>query len=232
MLSTRNKFILSLISLQVYSIVSEAIVFAYTQIYDNSTILTITSLGYSVSVLIILLFDFRIIFNISNINLITDGIVRLKVIKYINIFISLFKTINVIILRVNEWSETTQYVNFGSLLNLIFILLMVLLLLKKHNQESLSFILPQPGLNPVQPGLNPVQPGLNPVEPGVIEIEVRGKHIVEKIICPICLVEDEKESLSIQLDCNHKFHKDCIVQCCNNNIRNCPLCRKDYTNNV
>lgn len=48
--------------------------------------------------------------------------------------------------------------------------------------------------------------------------------------CPICL-EDISDN-SYTLECNHKYHTECIVKWFRNNNNTCPLCKdvQDYSN--
>lgn len=48
--------------------------------------------------------------------------------------------------------------------------------------------------------------------------------------CPICL--DDISDNSYTLECNHKYHTECIVKWFRNNNNTCPLCKdvKDYSN--
>ena len=53
-------------------------------------------------------------------------------------------------------------------------------------------------------------------------------NIIEQ--CPICL-EDISDN-SYTLECNHKYHTECIVKWFRNNNNTCPLCKdvQDYSN--
>lgn len=44
--------------------------------------------------------------------------------------------------------------------------------------------------------------------------------------CPICLEGYSANKTIVQLNCNHKFHKECIIKWFQTTtINNCPLCR-------
>jgi hypothetical protein len=59
------------------------------------------------------------------------------------------------------------------------------------------------------------------------------KKEVEPELCAICLLDIKNVNDIPELDCNHKFHTDCLRQWCLtegiNLIKRCPLCKDDIT---
>lgn len=49
----------------------------------------------------------------------------------------------------------------------------------------------------------------------------------EDIDCAICIDKIEKDMEIIKLNCNHKFHKNCIRSYLLNYNNKCPMCRSD-----
>ena len=51
------------------------------------------------------------------------------------------------------------------------------------------------------------------------------KKEVEPELCAICLLDIKNVNDIPELDCNHKFHYDCILPWIENGNNTCPLCR-------
>jgi len=69
--------------------------------------------------------------------------------------------------------------------------------------------------------------------------QLKNGNIYTPIMCAICILDITKEEYysndSIELDCHHSYHKDCVTQwilnqSLKNNIPNCPLCRTNVIN--
>lgn len=57
-------------------------------------------------------------------------------------------------------------------------------------------------------------------------------EIPDILLCPICHEKIEETDNIPILPCNHKFHKDCLVNYCNHKNNHhvlCPLCRENIT---
>ena len=47
--------------------------------------------------------------------------------------------------------------------------------------------------------------------------------------CPICLDVFTDEHPAFKLDCEHEYHKNCIIQVAQIGDKKCPLCRRPLT---
>jgi hypothetical protein len=54
----------------------------------------------------------------------------------------------------------------------------------------------------------------------------------ENNLCSICLEEHNNTSLKLECGCNNKFHLECINEMKKNNLKKCPLCKKNIFNNM
>nr|VVW88184.1 unnamed protein product [Nymphaea colorata] len=50
----------------------------------------------------------------------------------------------------------------------------------------------------------------------------------DRSICPICLMQIERNDLVRKTPCSHTFHSNCIDSWCLKNL-NCPVCRHDLS---
>ena len=62
--------------------------------------------------------------------------------------------------------------------------------------------------------------------------KLKQKTLKKKLLdeCSICLAEMKEKDKVIILECNHIYHKDCIMIWFQKNNINCPLCRKSLFN--
>ena len=49
----------------------------------------------------------------------------------------------------------------------------------------------------------------------------------DNYLCQICFDTDENAVEIEKTQCNHSFHKQCLIEHCNTNNKLCPMCRKD-----
>ena len=58
--------------------------------------------------------------------------------------------------------------------------------------------------------------------------KLKQKTLKENLLdeCSICLGEMKKKEKVILLDCNHIYHKDCILEWFQKKNNSCPLCRE------
>jgi E3 ubiquitin-protein ligase RHA2 len=50
--------------------------------------------------------------------------------------------------------------------------------------------------------------------------------------CPICLEEFTKEDKTVVTSCKHTFHKECLEDCMQVTLPQCPLCRKNIVEDL
>lgn len=218
-----TKFFIT-IKICIYTIITEFIIFYYNET-ESCQLLTLISIIYICFFIGFIYFDIKAIYN-----QIDDSSEQMfKYVGRINwIFITLH-IINIPIIKYSCDTITAKNLNYFSLLNIIFIDIIIRFFVYKFYNNNQNRILPS---------------SYNNVNIQVININnivvnkdnfmdyIKGEILENKIDCSICLIEDEKEGTNIKLDCKHEFHFDCLFECYQHKINKCPICRTEYLKNV
>lgn len=131
---------------------------------------------------------------------------------------------NVLITRFTQDNEFLTNLSYISLMSIILTYLFIWWFCYKYSvNDNNSQVNIEPQINNniiiiVQP--NYTKENFN----NLIKAEV----VTDKIMCPICLEDDENESKVVKLECKHDFHEQCLYECYKNNLNKCPICRKEF----